>query len=280
MGARVLSDLYTISVLARRELRTTMRSASTYVALGIAFGLAGWMLGNDVALVRSNGLMVHVAPFRAPLLGAILVLCFFMALSAVLSVARDRDRGTLEVLFYGPVDETSYLAGKLVGLLGAYAAIMPMLLAGLVVLSLVTGFALGLSLFVALALSMIPAAGIVTVGLLLSAAAKRVRSSLLFFVATVGLFVGAGVSYSFVSRIPVDDPASPILPLRDALAALEGVLARLSPFTYLEQVFERANIGSWVAVWQSLALSVIGTVAAAVLARLALRWRGVRAREE
>ncbi len=280
MGARVLSDLYTISVLARRELRTTLRSSSTYVALAIAFGLAGWMLSNDVDLVRSNGLMVHAAPFRAPLLAAILVLCFFMALSAVLSVARDRDRGTLEVLFYGPVDETSYLAGKLVGLLGAYVTIIPMLLAGLVVLSLLTGFALGLNLFVALALSMIPAAGIVTVGLLLSAAAKRVRSSLFFFIATVGLFVGVGVSYSFVSRIPIDDPASPIVPLRDALATLEGLLARLSPFTYLEQVFERANIGSWGAVWQSLALSVIGTVAAGLLARLALRWRGVRAREE
>ncbi len=178
------------------------------------------------------------------------------------------------------MDETSYLAGKLVGLLSAYVAIMPMVLAGLIVLSLVTGFALGLNLFVALALSMVPAAGIVTVGLLLSAAAKRVRSSLLLFIATVGLFVGVGVSYSFVSRIPIDDPASPILPLRDALAALEGFLARLSPFTYLEQVFERANTGSWVAVWQSLSLSVIGIVAAGSLAILALRWRGVRAREE
>lgn len=280
MSSRLGSEFHTIRVLAGREFNMTMRSSSTYAVLGVALGLAGWMLSNDVALVRSNGLMVHAAPFRGPLLGALLVLSFFLALSAVLSVARDRDRGTLEVLFYGPIDETSYLAGKLFGLLGAYLAMMPMLLTGLVVLSIFTRFEIGPRLIAALALSLIPAAGIVTVGLLLSAMAKRVRSSILFFIVAVGLFVGAGVSYSFVSRIPVDDPASPVLPLRDALRAVDTALSQISPFTYLEQIFDWANIGSWSAVGRSLALSLFGTIILAILARLALRWRGVRTRED
>ena len=280
MSSRLGSEFHTIRVLAGREFNMTMRSSSTYAVLGVALGLAGWMLSNDVALVRSNGLMVHAAPFRGPLLGALLVLSFFLALSAVLSVARDRDRGTLEVLFYGPIDETSYLAGKLFGLLGAYLAMMPMLLTGLAVLSIFTRFEIGPRLIAALALSLIPAAGIVTVGLLLSAMAKRVRSSILFFIVAVGLFVGAGVSYSFVSRIPVDDPASPVLPLRDALRAVDTALSQISPFTYLEQIFDWANIGSWSAVGRSLALSLFGTIILAILARLALRWRGVRTRED
>lgn len=280
MSSRLGSDLHTIGVLAGREFKMTMGSASTYTALGLALGLAGWMLSNDVALVRSNGLLVHVAPFRGPLLGALLVLSFFLAVSAVLSVARDRDRGTLEVLFYGPIDEMTYLAGKLAGLLGAYVAIMPLLLAGLVVLSMFTRFEIGINLIAALVLSIIPAAGIVAVGLLLSAAAKRVRSSILFFITAVGLFVGAAVSYSFVSRIPVEDPASPILPLRDALGAVDAVLSRISPFTYLEQIFDAADTGAWTAIGGSLALSLAGTIIASLLARLALRWRGVRTREE
>lgn len=280
MTSRLGSDLHTIGVLAGREFKMTMGSASTYTALGLALGLAGWMLSNDVALVRSNGLLVDVAPFRGPLLGALLVLSFFLAVSAVLSVARDRDRGTLEVLFYGPIDETTYLAGKLAGLLGAYIAIMPLLLAGLGVISMFTRFEIGINLIAALALSIIPAAGIVAVGLLLSAAAKRVRSSILLFVTAVGLFVGAAVSYSFVSRIPVEDPASPILPLRDALGAVDAVLSRISPFTYLEQIFDAADTGAWTAIGGSLALSLAATIVAALLARFALRWRGVRTREE
>jgi len=280
LTSRLGSDLHTIGVLAGREFKMTMGSASTYTALGLALGLAGWMLSNDVALVRSNGLLVDVAPFRGPLLGALLVLSFFLAVSAVLSVARDRDRGTLEVLFYGPIDETTYLAGKLAGLLGAYIAIMPLLLAGLGVISMFTRFEIGINLIAALALSIIPAAGIVAVGLLLSAAAKRVRSSILLFVTAVGLFVGAAVSYSFVSRIPVEDPASPILPLRDALGAVDAVLSRISPFTYLEQIFDAADTGAWTAIGGSLALSLAATIVAALLARFALRWRGVRTREE
>jgi hypothetical protein len=157
---------------------------------------------------------------------------------------------------------------------------MPLLLAGLVVLSMFTRFEIGINLIAALALSIIPAAGIVAVGLLLSAAAKRVRSSILFFITAVGLFVGAAVSYSFVSRVPVEDPASPILPLRDALGAVDAVLSRISPFTYLEQIFDAADTGAWTAIGGSLALSLVGTIIAALLASLALRWRGVRTREE
>lgn len=280
MTTGTASDVRTIGVLAGREFRITMRSTATYAALSLAFGLAGWMLSNDVALVRSNGLMVHAAPFRAPLLGALLVLSSFLAVSAVLSVARDRDRGTLEVLFYGPVNETTYLAAKLAGLIGAYVVLMPALLGGLALLGLLTRFEISLELLAALVLSVVPAAAVVTIGLLLSAVAKRVRSAILIFIGVVGLFVGAETSYSLVSRIPVDDPASPVLPLRDALGAVDGALARISPFTYLEQVFDSAGTGAWAAVGGSLAILLAGTAVAGVLAVLALKWRGVRIRED
>ena len=62
------------------------------------------------------------------------------AVSAAVSAARDRESGTLEVLFYGPVDELSYVLGKVGGLLVAYVAALPLLLLSLLLLALLTGF--------------------------------------------------------------------------------------------------------------------------------------------
>lgn len=280
MMVRLLPDLRAVGVLGRREFRVTMTSSLTYGVVAVAVGLAAWILSNDVALVRDNGLLVSAAPLRDPLVGSMLVVSLFLALLAVLSVARDRDQGTLEVLFYGPVDEPTYLTGKLAGLLGAYVAALPILLAAVGILSFLTRFEAGPRLIAGLALSVIPAAEVVAVGIMVSVLASRTRSSVLLFLSVVALFVVVGIGESLVSEIEIEDPSSSILPLRDALATMDSWLERLSPFTYLQQTVERADAGLWAAAGRSLLISVAGAVVAWVVALVGLRWRGVRAVEE
>lgn len=281
LGTRVLPDVRAGWVLGRREFDATMRSGLTYVVLAVALGLAAWILGNDVDLVRSNGLLIDTAPFREPIVAAVIVLSLFMALLAVLSVARDRDQGTLEVLFYGPVDEVTYLFGKLIGLLGAYIVMLPLVLAAVIGLEIMTGFELGLAgTLAAMALSVLPAAMIIVVGLMVSVLAGRARSSILVFLAAAALFTVVGVAHSLVSEIEITDPASALLPLRDALAAADDALERISPFTYLERVVSWADEGAWGRAGRSLLVAAAGLGAAGAVAIAGLRRRGVRAREE
>jgi ABC-type transport system involved in multi-copper enzyme maturation permease subunit len=272
-----MSDrLHASAVVARRELGTLVRGIGGYVALTFALVCVAWLLGTELDRARAGGLLVHGEPFQASLLAAALVLSVFLAVSAVVSVARERERGTLEVLFYGPIDEPSYIAGKFAGQVAGFMVALPVLAASFLLFGLVSGFIVSPKLLFGLLASIVPAAEVIAFGLLLSVVAGRLRTSILLLLGITVLFLGIALAYAIVSVIPIDSPASPILPLRDALAALDMVVDWLSPFAYFERVLESVALGAWSLAATAL-LAGLGHIAVTLsLATLGLRGRGVR----
>jgi ABC-type transport system involved in multi-copper enzyme maturation permease subunit len=269
-----------IGVLARREAQAAMRGVSGYAAITIALLLATWLLLVDVRALRSGGLVVLADPFGPPLTLAMLVLALFLAVSAAVSAARDRESGTLEVLFYGPVDEISYVLGKIGGLLLAYLAALPLLLGPIALLAWMTGFALSPAILASLVLSIVPAAEIVAFGVLLAIGTDRVRSVVLLLLGVTAVLLGVTVAYAMVLLIPIEDPASPVLPLRDALAALDAGSRWISPYAYLERVVDAVVKGAWRSALISLAAAVAYTALLIGLAASWMRRRGVYRRGE
>jgi ABC-type transport system involved in multi-copper enzyme maturation permease subunit len=267
-------------VIAWREARATLRGASGYVGLTIALIAAAWMLLIDVRALKAAGLLVRADPFRAPAAAALLVLALFLAVSAAVSAARDRESGTLEVLFYGPVDEVSYILGKVGGLLVAYVAALPLLLLSLLLLAWVSGFTLTPVIIASLALSIIPAAEIAGFGILLSVGTDRVRSAVLLLLGVAVVLLGVNLAYRIVLLVPIEDPASPVLPLRDTLAGLDLAVSWIAPFTYLERIVDGVMAGAWRTVLVGVASALAYTAAMIGLAAFWLRRRGVHRRQE
>lgn len=268
------------AVIARREAKAATRGIGGYVALTLALAAATWMLLIDLRAVAEAGVLVSAEPFRAPLAVAMLVVMAFLAISAAISASRDRESGTLEVLFYGPVDELSYVLGKVGGLLAAYVAALPLLLLGLWLLAAMTGFMLTPAIVASLALSVVPAAEIVGFGVLLSVGASRVRTAVLLLIGVIALLLGASLAYSLVLLVPIDDPSSPVIPLRDALAALNGIVVRISPFAHLERIVDGLVSGAWRTAIANLAAAIAYAAATILLAAIWLRRRGVHRRGE
>lgn len=264
-----------VGVIAWREAKAAMRGVGGYVALTVALIAATWMLLIDARALEAGGLLVLADPFRSPLAIAMLVLAVFLAVWAAVSAARDRESGTLEVLFYGPVDEVTYILGKVGGLLLAYLAALPLLLASLALLAVMTGFALTPMILASLLLSIVPAAEIVGFGVLLSVGTSRVRNAVLLLVGVIAVLMGITVAHGMVLLVPITDPASPILPLRDALGALGVGVSWVSPFAYLERVVGGVLSGAWWSAGISLAAALACTAAMIALAALWLRRRGV-----
>jgi len=268
------------AVIARREASAAIHGIGGYVALAAALIAGTWILLVDVRALEAGGLLVLADPFGPALTIAMLVLAMFLAVSAAVSTARDREGGTLETLFYGPVDESAYILGKVGGLVAAYVAALPLILACLALLSLMTGFALTMRIPIGLALSIVPAAEIVGFGILLSVGTSRVRTAILLLGAVILLLLGIAVAYRIVLLIPIADPASPILPLRDGLAAIDMGIRWLSPFAYLESVVDGVAAGAWRSAAINLALGFAYAAAMIALAALWLRRRGVERRGE
>lgn len=265
-------------VIAWREARGAIRGLGGYVALTLALVAAIWILRIDVRALEAGGLLALADPFRPPVAMAMLVLALFLAVSGAVSVARDRESGTLEVLFYGPVDEITYILGKMGGLVVAYLAALPLLVASLGLLALISGFALTPAILSSLALSIVPAAEIVGFGVLLSVGTSRVRTAILLLVGVTAVLLGAKVAYGTVLLVPISDPSSPVLALRDALAALDRANQWISPFAYLERVVDGAMTGAWRTALGSLVATVAYTGLMIGLAAVWLRRRGVHRR--
>ena len=268
------------SVIAWREVKSAVWGAGGYFALTLAALAAAWMLMIDVQALKRGGLLIEAEPFRSPVAAAMLVLALFLAVSAAVSAARDRESGALEVLFYGPVDEVSYVSGKVGGWLAAYVAALPVLLLSLMLLALMTGFRVSPIILASLALSVVPAAEIVGFGVLLSIGTNRVRSALLLLIGVAALLLGVTIAYRMVLLVPIDNPASAVLPLRDALAAIDAVARWISPFAYLERVVDGIATGAWRTALVSFAAAAGYAAAMIMVAAYWLRRRGVHRRGE
>lgn len=265
-----------VRVIALREAKGAIRGIGGYIALTVALLAGIWILLVDVRALEAGGVLVLSDPFAPAFTIAMLVLALFLAVSAAVSAARDRESGTLEVLFYGPVDEISYVLGKVGGLLVAFAAALPLLLASFALLGLMTGFALTTRILFGLALSIVPAAEIIGFGVLLSVGTSHVRTAVLLLVAVIASLLGISVAYSLVLLVPITDAASPVLPLRDALAALDAGVRWLSPFSYLERVVDGVTRGAWRSAIVGLVIAIGYAAIVIVLAAFWLRRRGVQ----
>ena len=279
-GHRKATRLSAARVIARREATAMLRGAGGYVGLAIALIAAAWVLLIDVRALKSAGLLVRADPFRSPAMAALLVLALLLAVSAAVSAARDRESGTLEVLFYGPVDELSYILGKIAGLLVAYAAALPLLLLSLFLLAWISGFSLTPVVVTSLALSLIPAAAIAGFGILVSVGTDRVRNAVLLLLGVAIVLFGVNLAYRIVLLVPIETTASPVLPLRDTLAGLDRAVGWIAPFAYLERIVDGVMAGAWRTVTVGVVSALAYTAAMIGLAAIWLRRRGVHRRQE
>src|SRR2546429_233743 len=114
------AQLHAAGVLAGFEARRMLLSWPLYLTTCAACLAGSLLLRTDVAAVVSGGVMVLAAPLQTGLLVVSSLLSLYGGLLAALSPPRERERGTLEGLFYGPVDGWGYVAGRLARLVLGY----------------------------------------------------------------------------------------------------------------------------------------------------------------
>ena len=265
--------------IQRRDLHATVYGFGLYVTLSAAIAVAATVLRNYVRSVQDSGLYVLSDPFAVPLFGAVVLSSIYLAVVSTTTIARERDRGTLEVLFYGPVDAVAYLLGKYLAQMSAYVLMAGIYLAALWLYALVTNFIFDLNLLWAAILSMATASSVVAVGILLSTLNRSVRGALFALLAIVMAFLGIQLGHDYVSGLASGlrrGQTNPLLFLQTILRWLDGAFRWLSPFAHLERGIDALLRGSASEYSLMLGLSLLFTVVAFGLAVRTLRRKGVR----
>lgn len=271
---------HAIVTLHRRDWRALFLGLGLYVSLFIALMASSVILRNNLAYAEENGVIVMIRPLYVPFVVTTVVSSLYLALVSVTTIARERDQGTLEVLFYGPVDGPSYFLSK-------YGTVM---LAGLCVVTIgflwslayaqLTNLVFSPDLLLVLILSLGVTSAVIAFAMLVSTVGRSMRSSLVLFLAVVTVFLVIQGGHEALSGLPLSVPANrinPVLYLRDALALLNRLAQWLSPYSHLNTGIEALTVGNIGLYLAMLAVSVVYTAAFLALGMVLLARKGVRA---
>ncbi len=228
-------------VIGERQRSGLNSSIGIYVTMSLALAAASLTLHNTVQFVERNAVLSARQPLFLPVTLIVVAFSFILGIGAALSTARERDRGTLRVLLFGPADEVAFLFGHFQAHVATYAMMAAF---GVVWANLVT-YLLNLDfswhVIAAFALSILTVAAVIAFGLLAGVWGGTTRSTLVYLilitVALIGLQIGVDVIPG-LSREMSPTQNDPIFVVRDVLVALNAVAQWVSPYAQLSQALE------------------------------------------
>ncbi len=267
------------SAIEQRSSRALFIGIDGYVVLTVSLFIAAVLVHNDLRFLQRNAVFPAAQPLFPPLYAATTLLSIYVALQISLSTAREHDLGTLEVLFYGPVNAGAFLLGKFLAALRVYSLALAVLFIWANILVWALGLSFSLAVVWLLLMSVISAAAVVAFGLLTATLGGRSRNSLILFVLVVGLLIALQAAVIVTGVVPTPEAATqndPLLVLRAALNRATSVLGWVSPIVQLQRAMT-ALVDNATSVF-ALHLGVLLVQAIAMLgASIALlSWRGTR----
>ncbi|NLJ86948.1 MAG: ABC transporter permease subunit [Firmicutes bacterium] len=265
-----------IGVIARRDIKSTINGIGIYVAISLAFLISMLFVRSNLRGVTENGLMVMVNPLNYPLFIAVIIGATYLALTSTISVSREREQGTLEVLFYGPVDSTTYILAKFLEQLVTFVGMIAIYIVVFFVISKLTNFGMDGSFLAMAGLSILLAASIVAFGLFLSTFARSTRTSVILLLVLLVAFLAIDIVAGVLNSMSARDMSVTLIYARVAMDMLNRGLKWISPFAYLNRGVVAIGLGGTSHILGSIGASLLYTIALLALATHFLDRRGVR----
>ncbi len=197
----------------------------------------------------------------------------------LLNLSREYNNNTIEMLFYGPVDEYSYILGNF------FAQIKVFLLALVVVLVWINlsiwllNLDFRVDVLIMLLASILMCGQLVAFGLLLAVWGGKRRNALIYFILIIVLIGGiqaADLIVSTLVEIQSNTLTDPFVFLRNILSWLSQIIAWVSPYSQLNNIFDAIlnnSISSFIRISVLMFVEMILILAGSIYL---LKKKGVR----
>jgi len=270
-------QIQTALTIHRRDFRIAIFGPVLYIVTTISIAIGIVIIRNYLNYIESNGLYPMPDLFSFPFRWVIIVTGVYLAFSAVVAIARERESGTMELLFYGPVDNVSYVIGKYSAQFTLYCLLIVLYLICFLILSNIAGVHIPASFFMMMLLSLFTGAYLISVGVFVSTISKSVRSATLAFLTLIASALFIQTSQALLSSIaPESDYYNPVLLLQQLLGWIQTLLSWLSPFSYLNYGVDEMLRGNMIAFLRVIGLSTVFSLVFIVSSVIGLKIRGVR----
>jgi ABC-type transport system involved in multi-copper enzyme maturation permease subunit len=225
--------LKNVRLLGMKGLKTQLAGWGIYVVTTLVVACAALIIMGYHGSISEDGLLVTGSPLNFPFYLTVIVTGIYLSLAALIAVARERESGTMEVLFYGPVDPASYVAGKLLENLMSFGVMLAGYLIVFLILGVVAHFGYYNSLLPRIMLACFYATALITVGIGVAVLMGSVRAAVLTL---SGIWLGlAALQW-----------AKPFIP-EGGGATILAWCARVSPFYNFDQGLRALADADWIA---------------------------------
>lgn len=183
------------------------------------------------------------------------------------------------MLFYGPVDEPSYMLGNFFAQIKIFFYTLIAILIWLNLSTWLLNLDFRLDIFGMLGTSIIMCGQLVAFGLLVAAWGGKRRSTLVYFILIILLVGGVQVADLVVStlvQIRSSTATDPLVVVRNVLSSLSNLIAWISPYSQLNNAFDAILNGAFGSFASTLGLMFVEMVSMLYGSILLLRKKGVR----
>jgi ABC-type transport system involved in multi-copper enzyme maturation permease subunit len=228
----VLGEWSAVGLIMRYGVRSAGLSLGPYVMLALAIAITVLALRNTLQVISGGYLAVLFAPFVTPLLIVSMLAGLYLALNTGLSVARERELGTLATLFCGPITYHEYLLGKLLASGLLYLIFIALYLAVCAALGVLAHLVISPLLLAIAALGLVTALALVCLSLVCAACMRTARGAVLLFLGLVLVLTTLQVAKVLLVSIVSDTGFVNLVVLRDMMSALDAFVGWFSPIAY------------------------------------------------
>lgn len=266
----------TINVLARKDLVSTLRSWGIYIATFISFLVSSFILKNYLDSIRENNISISSDPLNYPLFISVVIVSFYLAILSAISISREKDQGTLEVLFYGSINCPSFILAKYIKNMLTYLIMIGFFFVYFLGVSGLTDLGFSYGLIEAMGFSIFFASCMISFGLLISSLTERVRSSILWLVGIFLAFLAIQISHTVLLGIPEENMSSPLIYLENTLSVISKGIGWISPFSYLTRGMDAISLGNLKIYGLNIAYCIVYSLILLIFSIIIFKKKGVR----
>ncbi|PKP56407.1 MAG: hypothetical protein CVT89_06285 [Candidatus Altiarchaeales archaeon HGW-Altiarchaeales-2] len=236
------NTLNVIKVIGKKDFTETFKSFGVYIMLGIIFLISfiGLYALSEVGKGENVNILFGMSAETSALINSLFMFAvvfvsfLYIGISSVTAIAKEKQERTIELLFYAPVDEFSFIAGKFLGKISTYLLIL--LLSALFFILLCFAFSIQINITGILkvaVLSVFLISCVIAGGLFLSALSSNVTTSIFVLIGVTIFLTVIQIIGGVLNFLPLD-PTSLTGILKDGISKILALIQYISPFSYYD----------------------------------------------
>lgn len=271
--------MHAIQVILERISQTRFWGMSIFVLIAVALTFSSVLLVNYSRFTETNLVSIEKQPLTTPILLCVILISLFLALTISLNVSREYANSTIEMLFYGPVDEISYMLGNFFAQIKIFLLSLIAIVIWLNLSTWLLNLDFRLDIFAMLLAAVFMCGQLVAFGLLMAAWGGKTRNTMVYFLLIILLIGGIQVADLVTSTLVIVQQTTvndPLVVVRNVLSSLSEIIAWISPYSHLNKAFDavlnsdmRTYLGTLGLMLIEMSMMLAGSI-------LLLKKKGVR----